>query len=97
MAALLDQLDFVHVATLDRLMKMPFAQSVLFFGAVRTIPKVDVRDFSKSEHYALGVLEELGLIDMSDLRKHINRYFGEIEVRACGISLHRWVTEPHKA
>lgn len=96
MAALLDQMDFAHVAVLDRLLRMPAGRSVLFFGAVRTVPGVDVRQFSKEEHYAMGALEDMGLIDMSDLREHLEQFVGDVDVRGRGIALHQWITEPSK-
>lgn len=94
MSILLNQLEVIHLITLDKIMNLPNGQSVLFFGVNRTIPDFDVRKFSKGEHYALGILEELGLINISEIPIDQNKYVGPLKVNSRGISFHRWITEP---
>ncbi|NGP90252.1 hypothetical protein [Fodinibius halophilus] len=94
MSALLDQLEIVHILTLEKVMKLPHDQSVHFFGPVRTISDFDVREFSKKEHHALGTLDELGLIDLSEVPIGKDNYVVPLKVNSRGISFHKWITEP---
>jgi hypothetical protein len=96
MSALLDQLEVLHIKTLDKIMNLPYSQSVLFFGAVREISNFDIREFSKKEHYALGTLEELGLVDFSQIQIDKNEFIGPLKISSRGISFHEWITEPQQ-
>lgn len=94
MSALLDQLEVIHIQTLDKIMNMPYGQSALFYGAVREVHKFDIREFTKKEHYALGTLEELGLINLSQIPLDENKFVGPLRISSRAISFHKWITEP---
>lgn len=94
MSVLLDQLEVIHIIVLDKIMNLPHSQSVLFFGAIRTVSDFDVREFPTEEQHALGTLEELGLINISEIAIDQNKYVGPLKVNSRGIFFHRWITEP---
>ncbi len=103
MSLLLDQLEFIHVITLNKIMLMPYSQSVMVFGPERTVNISSIKEFSGKERFAMGMLQELGLIDLSGIRQNLNNsgaikisYSGDIKITSRCIKFYEWISDPQK-
>jgi hypothetical protein len=89
MALILDQLELVHVALLDRIMNAPATQNYSgVWGVERSVPDIALK---QGEGAAILRMESLGLMRHIENKKGGALVF-EILVSDIGASLHRWIT-----
>lgn len=92
MSTILDQLEYVHVAVFDRLMRKPTTQNYGTWGGERTylLEQGDLQP--KNAAAALFRLEAVGLLKIADTATRSTQSLNKkVHVNTLGIRFHAWV------